>query len=102
MDLETSVIKSKEKAKKAVENCDKPGDPGTHIWCDVDGRKVPKKLKEGINSVKVKDGKLHIKNIIKGTDIQNHNKKRVMYEVFCQEMKRNGYDLGHSIQSHSR
>lgn len=101
--IEDSVKQSLDEARKAIRNCDEPGDPATHVWCELDGRKVPKKLKESeILGVTVDDDYRLRLNLLNGTDIQNHNKKRAMYKAFCEKMKENGFDLGYEIDSYSR
>jgi hypothetical protein len=101
--IEDSVKQSLDAARRAIKECQEGGDPATSVWCELDGRKVPEKLKnDEILNVTVDDDYRLRLNLLTGTDIQNHKKKMAMYKAFCEEMKENGFDLGHSIETYSR
>jgi len=106
-------------ANKAVEEAnskDMKGDPATHITPYVDGRTGfvqdfkefgdqkgrgdyeidPVSLRNGSNGYTITISGL------KGTNIQNHNKKRHMYEKFAELMESEGWNMGLDISQYAR
>jgi hypothetical protein len=115
-EFQNSVKKCARKAANEANDMDVVGDPATHITAYVDGRtkfvqdfkKFAEKTRSdsyNIGPVKVKDGRngyvLTISGL-EGTNIQNHNKKRALYEKFEEYMRKEGWSMGLKLEQYAR
>lgn len=104
------------KASSEANSKDVKGDPATHITAYVDGRtgfvqdfkEYGDKKDQGryeIGAVSLRNGSngytINISGL-KGTNIQNHNKKRILYEKFEYHMQSEGWNMNLDISQYAR
>lgn len=110
------VSKCSKKAANEANSKDVKGDPATHITAYVDGRTGfvqdfkeygdekdqgryeigPVSLRNGSNGYTINISGLN------GTNIQNHNKKRTLYERFEDHMQSEGWNMNLDISQYAR
>lgn len=115
-EFKNSVNNSARKAAEKANDMDVRGDPDTHITAYVDGRtkfvQDFKEFGEETTSGTYNIGPVTVKNAregyvltisgLKGTNIQNHNKKRTLYEEFEVYMAENGWNMSLDLKTYAR
>lgn len=115
-EFKAAVERAAEAAAAEANDADVAGDPATHVTAYVDGRTgfvrdfkaYGDETRSGryeVGPVSVRSGSdgyvLSISGL-KGTNIQNHKKKRLLYETFEEEMADAGWNMSLELSQYAR